>query len=386
MELAAHVFSVGVKDWNRRLFDSLIPLPQGTSYNSYLVKGKKTALIDTVNPGFEEEFIENITRVCPLEDIDYLIMNHAEPDHGGAIHVIMKKTNALLLASEKGAQLAHEYYHVPQERIQIVKEGDTIDLGGKTLQFIEAPWLHWPETIFTYLVEDKILFPCDFFGSHTAYATYDEDAEDLISTAKKYFGEIMMPFRAAGKKALEKLKKYEITMIAPSHGPIYKNPATILSLYEVWTSGDTLNKAVIAYVSMWGSTELLAKHMMKDLESQGVDVRMYNLAHVDLGDLVKDLVDSRTLILGAPSVLGSIHPLALNAITLVKAIKAPIKYAAFLTSYGWHSAGKQVTDMLGSMSMVGTVEVKGKPSIEDFDKVSSLSADIVEKMQSVKIC
>jgi flavorubredoxin len=381
MEIVKNVFSVGVKDWNRRTFDALIPLPQGTSYNAYLVQGEKTALIDTVNPGFENELIANINKVCPVSQIDYLIMNHAEPDHASAIPLIMKETQAILVASEKGALVANEYYKVTKERIRVVKEGDTIDLGGKTLKFIDAPWLHWPETMFTYLVEDKILFTCDFFGAHTAYPTYDEESEDLILSAKKYFGEIMMPFRAAGKKALEKLKSYEIKMIAPSHGPIYKNPNKILEQYTKWTSGESSNKAVIAYVSMWGSTEKLVKHMAENLISQGIQVCIYNLVNADVGDIIKDLVDCKTLILGSPSVLGSIHPLALNAITLIKALKPPVQYAAFLTSYGWASSGKQVSEMLSGMQIVGTVEVKGPPIEDDFQKVLTLSKEIAKRMK-----
>lgn len=376
MEIAKNVFAVGVKDWNRRMFDALIPLPQGTSYNAFLVRGEKTALIDTVNPGFENELIENIQKVCPVKELDYLIMNHAEPDHGGAISAILKESKALLLASERGAQIANEYYSVPKERIRAVKEGDTIDLGGKRLKFIDAPWLHWPETMFTYIVEDKILFPCDFFGSHTAYPTFDDESEDLIPVAKKYFGEIMMPFRSAGKKALEKLQSYEIKMIAPSHGPIYKKPETILTQYAEWTSGETRNKVLVIYVSMWGSTEKLAKRMFDELRAHGVEVMIYNLANADIGDIVRELVDCRTLVLGSPSVLGSIHPLALNAITLVKALKPPVQYAAFLTSYGWKSSAAQVVEMLSGMQVVGSVEVKGPPTDTEFQKITALSDEI----------
>jgi len=190
MEIAKNIFSVGVRDWNRRLFDALIPLPQGTTYNSYLIIGnEKNALIDTVNPGFEIELIKNINERIPLNNLHYVVMNHAEPDHAGAIPVVMEKSNAMLVTTEKGAAMAKIYYKISADRIKVVKEGDEIDLGGKTLRFIDAPFLHWPETMFTYLVEDKILFTCDFFGSHSAFGVYDQDSEDLISNAKRYFGE-----------------------------------------------------------------------------------------------------------------------------------------------------------------------------------------------------
>lgn len=380
MEIANRVFSVGVRDWNRRLFDAFVPLPSGTSYNSFLVRGKqKTALIDTVNPGFEIELLSHIKNVCPVNQIDYLIMNHAEPDHGGAIPVIMKESQAFLLASEKGSAMAHEYYKVPKERIRIVKEGEGIELGDKTLRFIEAPWLHWPETMFTYLVEDKILFPCDFFGSHTAYPVYDTESDDLIPTAKKYFGEIMMPFREAGRKALEKLKAYEITMIAPSHGPLYTHPQVILEQYTKWISGECRKKALVIYVSMWGSTEKLAHSMVQTLMSQGVEVVLYNLASCDMGHLVQDLVDSKTVVMGAPSFLGSLHPLALNALALLRALRPPFSYTAFLTSYGWTSSSQAAVDLLSGKEMIGIVEVKGIPKDDDFQKVSELAREVATR-------
>ena len=169
-KISEGVYWVGAKDWNRRLFDALIPLPKGTTYNAYLVIGTdKKALIDTVNPGFEKEFEEKIRNVIDPNEIDYVIMNHAEPDHAGTIPCIMSKnTKAKLVTSNKGAKMAQTFYKVPEERIIAVRDQETISLGDKTLRFIEAPMLHWPETMFTYLQENKILFPCDFFGSHIA--------------------------------------------------------------------------------------------------------------------------------------------------------------------------------------------------------------------------
>ena len=295
-EIARNVFLVGAKDWNRRMFDALIPLPQGTSYNSYLVKGEeKTALIDTVNPGFEEEFEQKINLVSDLKKLDYLIMNHAEPDHASAIRYIMDRApDSVLITTERGVKMASLYHELPEGRVKVVADGDTIDLGGRTLRFIEAPWLHWPETMFTYLPEESVLFPCDFFGAHTAQGIYDEDLEDLIPLAKRYYGEIMMPFGKMGAKALEKIKGLDIKIIAPSHGPIYKNPERILKPYGKWTSGETENKALIVYVSMWGSTREMVSTIAETLLKEGVDVRIYDLTVSDIGDVARELVDSRS--------------------------------------------------------------------------------------------
>ncbi|MFY1113248.1 MAG: FprA family A-type flavoprotein [Methanosarcinaceae archaeon] len=385
-EIADNVFWVGAKDWNRRLFDALVPLPEGTSYNSYLVKGtEKTVLIDTVNPGFEKEFVEKINKVTELEKLDYLIMNHAEPDHSNAIRFIMERApKAVLVTTKKGIGMVRNYHEIPDERVKIVGDGDLLDLGGKTLRFIEAPWLHWPETMFTYLEEDKILFSCDFFGAHTAQGVYDEDIEDLIPMAKRYFGEIMMPFRKQGAKALEKIKDLEIRVIAPSHGPMYKNPERILGPYRKWTSGESEKKALVVYASMWGSTEKLVREMAETLLSKGIDVRLYNLAVSDIGDLARELVDSRAVVLGSPTVLGGMHPLAMQGAYLVKAFKPPIKYGVLLGSYGWGGGAlKQAAEMLAptKIEVVGTLQVKGAPKEEDLKEVQRIALELAEKME-----
>jgi flavorubredoxin len=386
-EIASNVFWVGAKDWNRRMFDALVPLPQGTSYNAYLVKGKeKTALIDTVNPGFEEEFEEKINLVSSLEKLDYLIMNHAEPDHSSAIRYIMDRApGSVLVTTERGVKMASLYHELPDARIKVVAEGDTIDLGGKTLRFIEAPWLHWPETMFTYLPEDRVLFPCDFFGAHTAQGVYDEDLEDLIPLAKRYYGEIMMPFGKMGAKALEKIKDLNIEIIAPSHGPIYKNPQRILEPYAKWTAGETENKALVVYVSMWGSTQLMVRTIAETLMKEGIDVRMYDLAVSDTGDIAKELVDSRAIILGAPTVLAGMHPLALYGTYLVKALNPPAKYGVVLGSFGWGGGAlKQAGEILAPLKMevVGTLQVKGKPREDDLKKVEEIGLELAQKMKS----
>ncbi len=383
VKLLDGVYWVGVKDWSRRIFDSLIPLPEGTSYNAYLVVGnEKSALIDTVNPGFERELEEKVSEIVPLKEIDYVVMNHAEPDHAGAIPYIMERNKkALLITTEKGKELAKAYYNVPDERIMVVKEGDEVDLGGKTLRFIEAPWLHWPETMFTYLVEDKVLFPCDFFGAHTAHGLYDDEVPSIIEYAQRYFGEIMMPFAGMAKRVMEKLKGLEIKMISPSHGPIYRNPERILKAYESWVNGETREKVLVVYVSMWGSNREMAKELADLLVAKGIDVKVHDLVSADIGELAKDLVDSRAIVLAAPTVLGSAHPLAVYAAYLVKALRPPAKYAVLIGSHGWH--GRSIDAILeilkgASLELLGTIDVHARPKEEDYKALHSL-ADLLAK-------
>ena len=385
-EISDDVYWVGARDWNRRIFDALIPLPQGTTYNAYLVRGgDKTALIDTVNPGFEEELVARIAQVSDAASLDYVIMNHAEPDHAGAIpHIMELSKGAQLVTTEKGAKMAQRYYGVPPERITTVQDSDTIGLGGTTLKFIDAPWLHWPETMFTYLVENKVLFPCDFLGFHTAYGFYDDEVEEFTPFAQRYFGEIMMPFSKMGQKALGKLNDLDIQIIAPSHGPIHRNPERILDAYRRWTMGETKAKAIVVYVTMWNSTEAMIKTMVDSLMAEGVEVGLHNLVYADLGDVARDLVDSRAIVLGTPTVLGGMHPLAIYAAHLVKALRPPLKYGAVLSSYGWGGgAVKQAAEILEptKVEVVGALEVHGPPAAEDYQQIADLGKKLSAKIK-----
>ncbi|HVO36658.1 MAG TPA: FprA family A-type flavoprotein [Candidatus Acidoferrum sp.] len=385
-EISKGVHWVGARDWNRRLFDALIPLPKGTTYNTYLIIGsEKKALIDTVNPGFEKQWEEKIRKITNPADIDYVIMNHAEPDHAGSIpHIMSISSKAKLVTTAKGAKMAQTFFQVPQERIRVVADGETLDLGSKTLRFIEAPMLHWPETMFTYLQENKILFPCDFFGSHVAMGLYDDEVDDLLVYAQRYYGEIMMPFNVMGQKAMEKIKPLDIQMIAPSHGPIHKNPERIMNAYKQWVKGETKQKAVVAYATMWNSTEKMIKPIVDTLSSEGIEVAVHNLAIMDIADLAKDLVDSRAIILGAPTVLAGAHPLAVYAAYLVKALKPPAKFAAVLSSYGWGGgAVKHIQEVLGptKMEIVGAIEINGPPTEEVIGKIVDLGKILAKKIK-----
>lgn len=386
-EISDGIFWVGSKDWNRRMFDALIPLPDGTSYNAYLVRGSRgTALIDSVNPGFEDELLDKLRSLTDVERLDYVIMNHAEPDHANAIKAVMDvSSEAKLVTTQKGARMAQVFYKIPEQRLVIVKEGDTLELGGRTLHFIEAPWLHWPETMFTYVEENRVLFPCDYFGAHTAAGFYDDDVEDLIPVAKRYFGEIMMPFKAKGARALEKISGLDIDMIAPSHGPIYRKPERILSMYRIWTAGQTQEKAILVYASMWGATERMIKAMAETLMSEGIQISYFNLLNADIGDIARELVDSRAIVLGTPTVLGEMHPLAVYATHLVKILKPPLRYGAALSSYGWGGgAVRQLSDMLKptKIEVVGAIEINGPASDEDFANIAALGRELATKIRS----
>ncbi len=391
VQIAPGVFWVGVKHHNRRLFDGLIPLPHGTSYNSYLVVGSdKTALIDTVNPGFDKELFEKLAERTDISKIDYVVMNHAEPDHADAGRYVLEAAKgAKLVTSEKGKEAAMMYFGVDPERIMVVGEGSKLELGGKTLSFVDAPWLHWPETIFTYLEEDGILFPCDFFGSHLADGPFysDEMGDELaLDMAKLYFAEIMMPFRRQGATAVEKVRKLGVRMIAPSHGVIWRDPEVILGPYTAWTGEKMGKKVTIAYVSMWGSTEKLVNALKNRLVEKGIMVNVFDLTVTDVGHVAKELVDTPVVVVGAPTVLNMMHPVGAYATLLVKQLRAPTKYTALLTSHGWSGgAVKHVQDILdgAKIEILGVVDPKGPPKDEHFEQVRELADKIEEKLRAL---
>jgi len=387
-EIASGIFWVGVEDWNRRIFDALIPLPMGTSYNAYLVVGKeKTALVDTVQNNFADEMLQKIGKVVDSEKMDYLVMNHAEPDHAGAIPRVMAVAkNAKLIVTKAGMDMAKVFYDVPSERTIMVKDGDTLDLGGKTLRFIEAPWLHWPETMFTHCVEDGVLFPCDFFGAHIAKSKlFDEEVGDIVlPEAKRYYAEIMMPFPLAIQRALDKVKNLDLKMVAPSHGPIYRNPRRILDAYENWARGPLQQKAVVIYVTMWGATEVLGKTIVESISAEGVEVVPYNLLVADVSHVMRDLVDASAIVIGAPTVLNGAHPLTIMMTEIIRAIKPRTKLVALFGSYGWgRGAVKMMTDRLqqSGFEVLGTLEVRGPPREEDLKNAADLGKLVVQRVK-----
>lgn len=383
-ELASGVYAVGSRHWNRRLFDALAPTPIGTTYNSYLVVGTDScALIDTILPGFEGDLCGKVDQMLAGRKLEYVIMNHAEPDHAGSIPHILERYGATLVASAKGAELAKVFYKVAPEKIRVVKDGETIPLGGKTLRFINAPFLHWPETIFTYLEEDRILFSCDFFGAHNTTGIFDDEAEEVIPWAKRYYAEIMMPLAKMSRMGMEKIKGLPISMIAPSHGPVYRHPETILTEYAKWTAGVTAAKVMIVYVSMYRTVEGMTHVFAETLLQRGVEVRLFDLAVTPLGDLAGQIMDCRGMVLATPTVLNALHPMAAFATLAIKTFKPPLKYGVVMNSYGWgKGAVRQGLDFLEEMKIeaVGSVEVNGAPGPDDQTAIQAVANQLADKV------
>ena len=387
IEIAPGIYWVGAVDWNRRLFDALVPLPYGTTYNAYLVVGEKTALVDTVAVGFGDLLLEKVAQKVAPEKIEYLVMNHAEPDHAGSIpRLLAVAANAKLVVNKKGAEMAQVHYKVPPERILEIKDGDTLDLGGKTLKFQDAPWLHWPETMFTFAVEDGVLFSCDFLGAHLATdRMFDDDTDaPLLFEAKRYYAEIMMPFRRMAERALDKIAALQPKVVAPSHGPMYRNPERIIAAYERWVRGPLEPKVVVVYASMHGHTEKLAGALCSALSKEGIEVVPFDLAVTDVSHVASDLVDASGIAVGSPTVLGGAHPLVVYALTLIKAIKPRAKLAVVFGACGWGGGGvASIKAMLepSGIQVLDSCEIKGPAEEAELARAAELGKLLAEQVR-----
>ncbi|OGR67300.1 MAG: MBL fold hydrolase [Elusimicrobia bacterium GWC2_61_19] len=387
VKITEGVYSLRVNHFNRRLFDSLIPLPEGTSYNAYLVKGsEKTALLDSADPEKAEVLFDYLKGV---EKIDYVVAHHAEQDHSGSIPLVLEKYPAArVVTNPKCKEFLMTHLHIPAEKFTEVKDGDTLQLGGKTLEFVYLPWVHWPETMGTYLREDKCLFTCDFFGSHLATGELFSEEHVVYEPMKRYYAEIMMPFRSNIKSHLEKLAKYDIKFIAPSHGPVHRNPKFIMDIYRDWAVSGPHNKAVVAYISMHGSTYMLVNRLVSRLQERGVCVEKLNLDQLDEGRVAMALVDAATIVIGTPTVLTAAHPKAVYAAHLANLLRPKAKFVSVIGSFGW--GGRAVETIAGLIpnikaEVLKPVMVKGRPTEADLKQIDDLADLIAERHRTMSV-
>ncbi len=388
-EIKNSVYYCGLNDCERKIFDELIPLEHGTTYNSYLVKGsEKIALIDTMYPKKTNLYLKNLDE-NNITKIDYIIANHGEQDHSGSIPALLEKyPEAVVVTNAVCKNNIIEMLHVDESKIRVVKNDDELSLGDKTLRFMIAPGVHWPDTMFTYLVEDNLLCTCDFLGAHYTFKEdeiFAPDSKELEHSAKRYYAEIMMPFRGVCKKYTQQVKDLNPDMILPSHGPIYKNPKFILDLYADWTADEGKNLVLLPYVSMYGSTEEMVDYLVEKLNAKGIKTEKFDIVTGDLGDLAMGLVDASAIILGSSMVLASPHPMAANVAYLANLLRPKAKIASFVGSYGWggNLFGK-LSEMLSGLKLdvIEPLLVKGKPKKDDFKKLDEMVEIIYTKFSS----
>lgn len=390
-EIKNNVFYCGLNDAGRVIFDELIPLECGTTYNSFLVVGsEKTALIDTMYPPFTAEYIENL-KASGVNKIDYIVANHGEQDHSGSIPALLKEfPNAVVVTNQNCKNNIIEMLLVPENRIMVVKDKEELSLGDKTLKFFMTPGVHWPDTMFTLALEDNLLFTCDFLGAHLPFEElYSKCDAEHESMAKRYYAEIMMPFRMLCAKYLKLIDEINPEIILPSHGPLHNKPEYILNLYRDWTDETPKNLVLIPYVSMYKSVREMVMYLKEKLEAKGIRVQAFDVVRDDLGDIAIGMVDAATIVLGASMVLALPHPMAANVAYIANLLKPKAKFASFIGSYGW---GGNLIEKLGEMlnnlkvEVITPVLVKGKAKEPDYKLLDQMADAIYKGHKKLNIC
>ncbi|WP_028535866.1 FprA family A-type flavoprotein [Paludibacterium yongneupense] len=385
-QLKPNVYSLAAQDWDRKLFDELVPLPEGTSYNAYLIKGsEKTALIDTVHPSMAEDFVLALQKLG-LTRLDYIISNHAELDHAGSIPAVLAAfPEAKVLANAKCRSLLVAGLNLPREMFGLIQDNHTLSLGDTSLRFMWMPWVHWPDSTVTYLEPDNILFTCDFMGSHLATSDVFADDEARVErAARMYYAEIMMPYRKHVMRHLERLTAENIAMIAPSHGPVYARPAFILDLYRRWAGDTPRPEVIVPYLSMYESTSKMVAYLLDRLMEQNLKVQPFNVVELDSGRFASSLVEASTLIFASPTVLDGAHPAMANAAFLANALKPKATHAGIIGSYGWGtSMPENLRPLLNNLNAewLEPVIASGVPKPEDFAALDRLAGAILQANQ-----
>ncbi|MDD5505193.1 MAG: flavodoxin domain-containing protein [Candidatus Omnitrophica bacterium] len=376
IEILPGIYSVGVLDWNVRNFHGHTYTTQrGSTYNSYLIIDEKIVLVDTVYGPFAQELIENIKAVIPPEKIDYIIANHVETDHSGALPVLMQLCpKAKVLGTAKCKEGLYKHYYGNWD-FQVVKTGDKLKLGRRTLAFIEAPMIHWPDSMFTYCQEDALLMPNDAFGQHYATSERFDDQVDpcsLMDEAEKYYANILWPLGSVILKKIEEVQKLNIPikMIAPSHGVIWrKEPEKIISSYISWASGRTDKKIVIAYETMWGATGRIAAKIAEGIIAAGIPVKLYNVAESDRTEIITRMLTAEGFLFGSSTHDNDMLPNIAAFLEIVKGLKPKGRQVGFFGSYGWAGgAVKEMQDALkdsGAEISAAGVSIKYAPDKEE---------------------
>jgi anaerobic nitric oxide reductase flavorubredoxin len=369
LRILPDIYSVGVVDWSMRNFHGhTYTTKRGTTYNAYLILDEKVALIDTVLGSFSRELIANIRQLIPLERIDYIIANHVETDHSGALPAITKLCpEAKVYGSAKCKEGLYKNYYRDWD-FQAVKTGDKLKLGKKTLSFIEAPMIHWPDSMFTYCPEAELLMPNDAFGQH--YATsenFDDEVEQcaLMDEAAKYYANILWPLGSVILKKIEEIQKTNlaIKMIAPSHGIIWrKDPAKIINAYISWAKNEIKPKVIIVYETMWGATGKMAKYIAEGIAESGISVRIFDAAVTDRTEIIKEMLDAKGFLFGSSTHDNNMLPAIAGFLEFVRGLKARNRIAAAFGSYGW--AGGAVQEMEVILKEAGMDIASAGPSFK----------------------
>ena len=401
LQLKDNIHWVGALDPNLRIFDIIMYTPYGTSYNSYVVKGNdKTAVFETVKVEFFEEYIDRLKDLnIDITKIDYVVVDHTEPDHAGSVARLLEiSPKAKVVGSAAAIKFLKEIANTDFEYIT-VKDGSQLDLGGKTLQFISAPFLHWPDSIYTYVPEDEILITCDSFGSHySSKAIINskvENKDHYLEALKYYFDCIFGPYKNYVLRAIKKIENLKIDMILPGHGPVLvENPMEIVEFYRKWStpkevSEDAKKLVTIPYVSAYGYTETMAKELARGIESAGnIEVKLYNIIHSDMGEIVESITNSQGVLFGSPTIVGELLEPVRDVLSKLNPIVHGGKLASAFGSYGW--SGEAIPRMETrlkelNMRLVGpSLKINFKPSDKEIKEIFNFGVEFGEILIGIK--
>ncbi|MDT8378258.1 MAG: FprA family A-type flavoprotein [Desulfotignum sp.] len=390
IELADGIYSVGCRDWDIRDFHGYY-IPEGTSYNAFLVTGEQNILIDTVKPNFGDELLANISRIMDPGKIDAVISNHTEMDHSGSIPRIMHKIgeDKPLYCSKMGAQNLKNHFN-RDYNFKVVGSGDTLTLGNRTFSFLETRMLHWPDSMFTYLPDEKILFSSDAFGQHYAGDKFfdDEIGEDIMPHARKYYANILLHFSPRVQALLADVAKMklDIRMICPDHGIIWrKNPSRILTAYDQWSRQEPVKKALVIFDSMWESTTKMARALTSGIESEQVGVRLMNTRKWHRSDIMTEILDAGAVAVGSPTLNNGIFPVIADVLTYIKGLRPQNKLAAAFGSYGWSGEAVKILNKEFEEMKWETVDPGVKvvyvPDEDDLKRCFDLGATLAKKLK-----
>ncbi len=388
------IYWVGAVDWNIRNFHGFsYSTHRGTTYNAYLISDDKIALVDTVYGPFGGEMIKRISEIVAPEKIDYIVANHVETDHSGAISEVLKLSpKAKVVGTARCKQGLFKHYFGDWD-FQVVKTGDEIDLGRRSLRFIEAPMLHWPDSMFTYIEDDALLLPNDAFGQHLATSKrFDDEVDEniVMGEAAKYYANILWPLSSLLLKKIDEIQrqKLKINMIAPSHGIIWRsNPMKIVEAYLRWAKGEAENRVLIVYDTMWGSTEKMARAILEGIMSMGIEAGIYRIPYSDRGDIIADLLEAKGILIGSSTINNDIIPTVAPILEDLKGLKPIGKVATAFGSYGWAGgAVKTIEETLKQAGMEITLPgltVNWVPNQKEIQKCVEFGKQFVKKMMTL---
>jgi anaerobic nitric oxide reductase flavorubredoxin len=387
VQLREGIHWIGAVDWSIRSFHGYIT-HRGSSYNSYLVVDEKVALIDFVKAPFAEEQVTKMSEIIDPKRVDYIVANHAEPDHSGSIRRVLEACpNAELIATERCINTLWKYYGGDIKATPIEKK-PTLSLGKRSLSFVPVPMAHWPDSMVSYMPEEKLLFSNDAFGQHLASSgRFDDevDSAELMQEASTYYANILMPLWRSVSRALKALEGVPLDMIAPSHGIIWrKDPGKILKAYQGWVAGETKKKAVVVYDTMWGSTQLLARAIADGVASKNVEVKVHCLAASPNSDVIADILDAKAILVGSPTLNNHIFPTIGGFLAYMRGLKPMNKIGAAFGSYGWAGGAKKIVEAemqaAGIQVVESDIDFVFRPNGDEVKRAHAFGQGIAEKI------